>query len=193
MFKDDNGDLSAGGRGGKRKRERERHDPQKTMKPREFALRLILLIPTPKQLADNWNTLLAVPPVVGPGKGGRVGSAATQHLVNQLQRDTTRDVDVSRTRAGFNRLQRLSLSPLPHADLSHPSSRSLAKRCSSTRQPRSRTTNGPQRGPRISPRRSSPTSWTRRNRRRSGRRRVGGVSTRFAIEADCFAPRHHAR
>lgn len=33
MFKDDYGDPSAGGRGGKRKRERERHDPQKTMKP----------------------------------------------------------------------------------------------------------------------------------------------------------------
>ena len=34
MFKDD-GPVSAGGRGGKRRRERERHDPQKTMKPSE--------------------------------------------------------------------------------------------------------------------------------------------------------------
>lgn len=33
MFKDDYGDGSAGGRSGKRKRERERHDPLKTMKP----------------------------------------------------------------------------------------------------------------------------------------------------------------
>jgi hypothetical protein len=32
MFKDDFG-VSAGGKGGKRKRERERHDPQKTLKP----------------------------------------------------------------------------------------------------------------------------------------------------------------
>lgn len=37
MFKDDYGDASAaGGRGGKRRRERERHDPQKTMKPSTF-------------------------------------------------------------------------------------------------------------------------------------------------------------
>lgn len=33
MFKEDYGDPNAAGRGGKRKRERERHDPQKTMKP----------------------------------------------------------------------------------------------------------------------------------------------------------------
>ncbi|GAA6046900.1 hypothetical protein JCM3770_003419 [Rhodotorula araucariae] len=68
MFKDDGaGGTSAGGRGGKRKRERERHDPQKTMKP--------------------------MPPVQGPGKGGRIGAAATQHVVQGLVRNTLRDQD----------------------------------------------------------------------------------------------------
>ncbi|KAK4704133.1 WD repeat-containing protein 70, partial [Phenoliferia sp. Uapishka_3] len=67
MFKDDYGDPSAGGRGGKRKRERERHDPQKTMKP--------------------------MPPVVGQGKGGRIGAAATQHVVQGLVRDDLRTQD----------------------------------------------------------------------------------------------------
>ena len=36
-------------------------------------------------------------PVSGPGKGGRVGASATQHVVQNLVRDTTRDVDVSAT------------------------------------------------------------------------------------------------
>lgn len=67
MFKEDYGDPNAAGRGGKRKRERERHDPQKTMKP--------------------------MPPIVGPGKGGRVGSAATQHIVQGLVRDDMRTQD----------------------------------------------------------------------------------------------------
>ncbi|GAA6010590.1 hypothetical protein JCM10207_007752 [Rhodosporidiobolus poonsookiae] len=66
MFKEDGG-VSAGGRGGKRKRERERMDPNKTMKP--------------------------LPPVTGPGKGGRIGAAATQHVVQGLVRNTIRDVD----------------------------------------------------------------------------------------------------
>ncbi|GAA5856929.1 hypothetical protein JCM8547_008470 [Rhodosporidiobolus lusitaniae] len=66
MFKEDGG-VSAGGRGGKRKRERERMDPQKTMKP--------------------------LPPVTGPGKGGRIGAAATQHVVQGLVRNTMRDED----------------------------------------------------------------------------------------------------
>ncbi|GAA6031509.1 hypothetical protein JCM8097_006490 [Rhodosporidiobolus ruineniae] len=66
MFKDE-GQVSAGGRGGKRKREKERMDPQKTMKP--------------------------LPPVTGPGKGGRIGAAATQHVVQGLVRNTLRDVD----------------------------------------------------------------------------------------------------
>lgn len=36
MFKDDTGiGTSAGGRGTKRRREKERHDPQKTLKPSE--------------------------------------------------------------------------------------------------------------------------------------------------------------
>jgi WD repeat-containing protein 70 len=53
----------------KRKRERERNDPRKARRPEL--------------------------PVVGPGKGGRVGASATQHVVQNLFRDTTRDVDVS--------------------------------------------------------------------------------------------------
>lgn len=50
-----------GGRGGKRARERERHDPIKSLKP--------------------------MPPIVGRGKGGRVGASATQHVVQGLVRD----------------------------------------------------------------------------------------------------------
>jgi hypothetical protein len=34
-------------------------------------------------------------PVTGPGRGGRVGASATQHVVQNLVRDTTRDEDVS--------------------------------------------------------------------------------------------------
>jgi WD repeat-containing protein 70 len=33
-------------------------------------------------------------PVTGPGRGGRVGASATQHVVQNLVRDTTRDQDV---------------------------------------------------------------------------------------------------
>ena len=57
------------GRSGKRKREKERMDPKKSRRPEL--------------------------PVHGPGKGGRVGASATQHVVQNLFRDTTRDVDVS--------------------------------------------------------------------------------------------------
>lgn len=57
------------GRGTKRKREKDRMDPRKSRRP------------------DL--------PVTGPGKGGRVGASATQHVVQNLVRDTTRDVDVS--------------------------------------------------------------------------------------------------
>ncbi len=32
-----------------------------------------------------------------PGRGGRVGASATQHVVQNLFRDTTRDVDVRET------------------------------------------------------------------------------------------------
>ncbi|GAA5906824.1 WD40 repeat domain-containing protein [Sporobolomyces salmoneus] len=70
MFKDDlNGErgVSAGGRGGKRKRERERHDPQKTLKP--------------------------TPPITGPGRGGRVGASATQHVVQGMIKSNLRDQD----------------------------------------------------------------------------------------------------
>lgn len=54
---------------GKRKREKERMDPKKSRRPEL--------------------------PVTGPGRGGRVGASATQHVVQNLVRDTTRDEDVS--------------------------------------------------------------------------------------------------
>ena len=56
------------GRTGKRKREKDRQDPRKSRRP------------------DM--------PVTGPGRGGRVGASATQHVVQNLVRDTTRDEDV---------------------------------------------------------------------------------------------------
>lgn len=55
-------------RGSKRKREKDRMDPRKSRRPEL--------------------------PVTGPGKGGRVGASATQHVVQNLVRDTTRDEDV---------------------------------------------------------------------------------------------------
>jgi hypothetical protein len=54
---------------GKRKREKDRNDPRKSRRPEL--------------------------PLTGPGKGGRVGASATQHVVQNLVRDTTRDEDVS--------------------------------------------------------------------------------------------------
>ena len=56
------------GRSTKRKREKERMDPRKSRRPEL--------------------------PVTGPGRGGRVGASATQHVVQNLVRDTTRDEDV---------------------------------------------------------------------------------------------------
>ncbi|KAG6837117.1 hypothetical protein H0H93_014423 [Arthromyces matolae] len=55
------------GRGTKRKAEKDRQDPRKSRRPEL--------------------------PVTGPGKGGRVGASATQHVVQNLVRDTTRDED----------------------------------------------------------------------------------------------------
>lgn len=55
--------------GGKRKREKERMDKRKTQRPDA--------------------------PLTGPGRGGRVGASATQHVVQNLVRDSTRDEDVS--------------------------------------------------------------------------------------------------
>lgn len=55
------------GRGTKRKREKDRMDPRKSRRPEL--------------------------PVTGPGKGGRVGASATQHIVQNLVRDTMRDED----------------------------------------------------------------------------------------------------
>lgn len=95
MFKDDVGaGTSAGGRGGKRKRERERHDPQKTMKPSACPFSLCGGVVAVSLLTHALWTALAVPPVQGPGKGGRIGAAATQHVVQGLVRNTIRDQDV---------------------------------------------------------------------------------------------------
>lgn len=55
------------GHGTKRKREKDRMDPRKSRRPEL--------------------------PVTGPGKGGRVGASATQHVVQNLVRDTMRDED----------------------------------------------------------------------------------------------------
>lgn len=52
----------------KRKRDKDRQDPRKSRRPEL--------------------------PVQGPGRGGRVGASATQHVVQNLVRDTTRDEDV---------------------------------------------------------------------------------------------------
>ncbi|KZT36616.1 WD40 repeat-like protein [Sistotremastrum suecicum HHB10207 ss-3] len=69
MFRDGDDIVAAIGSATKRKREKERNDPRKSHKPEL--------------------------PVTGPGKGGRVGASATQHIVQNLFRDTTRDMDVS--------------------------------------------------------------------------------------------------
>ncbi|KAG6334921.1 hypothetical protein ID866_4163 [Astraeus odoratus] len=63
MFRDGDGIV----KGTKRKREKDRMDPRKSKRPEL--------------------------PVTGPGKGGRVGASATQHIVQNLVRDTTRDED----------------------------------------------------------------------------------------------------
>ncbi|KAH7883907.1 hypothetical protein F5I97DRAFT_1930123 [Phlebopus sp. FC_14] len=63
MFRDGDGIV----KGTKRKREKDRMDPRKSRRPEL--------------------------PVTGPGKGGRVGASATQHVVQNLVRDTTRDED----------------------------------------------------------------------------------------------------
>lgn len=71
MFKDGEGLV----KGMKRKREKDRMDPRKSRRPEL--------------------------PVTGPGRGGRVGASATQHVVQNLVRDTTRDEDVSGWVLGF--------------------------------------------------------------------------------------------
>ncbi|KAF8527864.1 transcription factor [Hysterangium stoloniferum] len=65
MYRD--GEVTSGMLGTKRKREKDRADPRKSRRPEL--------------------------PVSGPGKGGRVGASATQHVVRHLVRDTTRDED----------------------------------------------------------------------------------------------------
>jgi WD repeat-containing protein 70 len=64
MYRDSDGIV----RSNKRKREKDRLDPRKSRRPEL--------------------------PVTGPGRGGRVGASATQHVVQNLVRDTTRDQDV---------------------------------------------------------------------------------------------------
>lgn len=64
MFRDGDGIQT----GSKRKREKDRMDPKKSRRPEL--------------------------PVTGPGKGGRVGASATQHVVQNLVRDSSRDQDV---------------------------------------------------------------------------------------------------
>lgn len=59
----------------KRKRDKDRQDPRKSRRPEL--------------------------PVSGPGRGGRVGASATQHVVQNLVRDTTRDEDVRVIRFSF--------------------------------------------------------------------------------------------
>ncbi|KEI38244.1 uncharacterized protein L969DRAFT_88688 [Mixia osmundae IAM 14324] len=48
-----------------------------------------------KDRMDGVKTFRPLPPMSGPGKGGRVGSAATAHVVAGLVRDNTREEDVS--------------------------------------------------------------------------------------------------
>ncbi|CEQ40698.1 SPOSA6832_02359 [Sporobolomyces salmonicolor] len=88
MFKEEGEGTSAGGRGGKRKRERERHDPVKSFKPSAFSFPSLR-----KWSAADCLRASTVPPVVGPGRGGRVGASATQHVVQGLVRNTMRDQD----------------------------------------------------------------------------------------------------
>jgi WD repeat-containing protein 70 len=64
-------------RGTKRRREKERMDPRKSKRPEL--------------------------PVTGPGRGGRVGASATQHVVQNLVRDTTRDEDVRDPLSNFDK------------------------------------------------------------------------------------------
>lgn len=65
--KDDQLSAFEFGTSSKRKRDKERLDPRKSMRPEM--------------------------PVSGPGRGGRVGASATQHVVQNLVRDTMRDED----------------------------------------------------------------------------------------------------
>lgn len=100
MFRD--GEIG-GGRGSKRKREKERMDPKKSRRPEL--------------------------PVTGPGKGGRVGASATQHVVQNLVRDTTRDQDVSVPVALLFLLVAWALCPgVPACTLKRPSEAASAGR-----------------------------------------------------------------
>lgn len=93
MFREDDpmAALQSGreGRVGKRKREKERMDKRKTQRPDA--------------------------PLSGPGRGGRVGASATQHVVQNLVRDSTRDEDVGTI---FFFYFRLSPSILEHLHFS---------------------------------------------------------------------------
>lgn len=82
----------------KRKKERERLDPVKSHKPQEE--------------------------LKGAGKGGRIGASATQHVVQSMYRNTTRDEDVS---AHFALLANIDADGC----LSRSASRSFAQICGS--------------------------------------------------------------
>lgn len=56
--------------------------------------------------------------MVGPGRGGRIGAAATQHVVQGLIRDNLRDQDV-RVRGSVHKFERISLN-LPTMSHSQP-------------------------------------------------------------------------
>ncbi|SCZ89214.1 BZ3500_MvSof-1268-A1-R1_Chr1-1g01034 [Microbotryum saponariae] len=93
-FRDDGAHMSANSRGGKRRREKERQDPKKTMKPRKnLVLREQTNVKSHFADVNHIFFSLAVPPVVGPGRGGRVGASATQHVVQGLVRDNLREQD----------------------------------------------------------------------------------------------------
>jgi hypothetical protein len=79
------------GRGTKRKADKDRQDPRKSRRPEL--------------------------PVTGPGKGGRVGASATQHVVQNLVRDTTRDQDV-RIASILSAAKRASTRSCPRHSLS---------------------------------------------------------------------------
>ena len=103
MFKEDFGAASAGGRGGKRRREKDRMDPVKTLRP--------------------------LPPVEGRGRGGRVGASAMQHVVQGMLNSNGQD-DVSFISSFFRPLE---LSLILDAPLSASRSAAEVRRWSGKR------------------------------------------------------------
>ena len=54
-------------------------------------------------------------PVTGPGRGGRVGASATQHVVQNLVRDSSRDQDVRRIPLVIIRIFTISRPKFSHS------------------------------------------------------------------------------